>query len=285
MIGRLLGILGCATLVLWAFGCSDGIIAVAPGGDDDDVSDDDVSDDDVSDDDVSDDDVSDDDDSEYDDATLVVHSPVPGSFVPMDDPMILDAEIHDVDGEVMDFDDIAWSTDQDEDFEYVGAYGEVEDFPVGNHVVTAEAELPNGDRLSYAVGGVLVQHEYAGVYSGTVNISIDLEIGGYPISAQCVGSVDFQVDSYGEAMEGEGACVASIAGFGDIDVSLLVDGEIDGVIVSGSISIDFYGWFELPTDFEGEFTASDEMIGSFSDEIYGTTVTGEIDAHRVALTP
>ena len=281
MVGRWIGLLCSLAWVLGSWGCSDGIIAHAPVSDDD-VSDDDVADDDIADDDVSDDD---DDDSEFDDATLVLHSPVPGSFVPLDDPMVLDAEILDVAGDVMEWDEIVWSTDQDEDFEYVGAYGEVEEFPVGNHVVTAQTELPNGDRLSYAVGGVLVQHEYAGVYSGTVNISIDLELGGYPISAQCVGSMDFQVDLYGELMEGAGACVASIVGMGDIDVSLIIDGEIDGGAVAGTISIDFYGWFELPTDFEGEFTASDEMTGSFSDEIYGTTISGDIDAHRVALTP
>ena len=284
MVGRWIGLMCSLVWVLGSWGCSDGIIANVPvGSGDDDVADDDVADDDTSDDDDS--GMPDDDDSEFDDATLVVHSPTPGSFVPLDAPMVLDAEIFDVEGEVMDWDEIVWSTDQDEDFEYIGAYGEVEEFPVGNHVVTAQTELPNGDRLSYAVGGVLVQHEYAGVYSGTVNLSIDLELGGYPISAQCVGSIDFQVDMVGELLEGEGACVASIIGMGDIDVSLIVDGEIDGVAVAGTISIDFYGWFELPTDFEGEFTASDEMTGSFSDEIYGTTITGEIDAHRIALTP
>ena len=48
------------------------------------------------------------------------------------------------------------------------------ELPVGEQVITANARLPNGDRLSYAIGGILVQHPDAGTYVGTT--SIDLTI-------------------------------------------------------------------------------------------------------------
>ena len=282
----LLAVAFALSLFLSALGCSD--TAVIDISDDDDTygeADDDDAEGDDDDAEGDDDDTEGDDDVDdelWADAELVVYSPASGDFIPLGTPVILEGEVLDGDGEPIDWDEIAWTTDQDEGFEFMGAYGEVEDFPVGTHTVTAKTELPNGDRLTYAVGGVLVQHEYAGVYTGTVNLSIDLELGGYPISASCVGSMDFEVEPYGELMEGTGACIASIAGFGDIDVSLIISGEIDGSAVAGDISIDLFGWFELPTSFEGEFPAAGEMNGAFEDEIYGTTVSGNIDAHRVA---
>jgi len=280
----LLGIAFLLSMLLAALGCSDSAVIDISGdddtygeGDDDDVADDDDDDDD--DDVVDDDDV---DDELWANSELVVYSPSSGDFIPLGTPVVLEGEVLDEDGDPLDWDEIAWTTDQDEDFEFVGRYGEVEDFPVGEHTVTAKTELPNGDRLTYAVGGILVQHEYAGVYTGTVSLSVDLEIGGYPIAANCVGAVDFVVEPYGELVEGTGACIASVAGFGEIDVSLVISGEIDGAAVAGDLAIDFFGWFELPSQFEGEFPVAGEMTGSFEDEYLGTTISGTIDAHRVA---
>ena len=291
MVHRLIAVLAGWVFLFGATGCSDTGI-VAPPADDDDITgepdDDDTGDDDDDDDDdtpADDDTTGDDDDSMWDDAELVVYSPESGEFFPLGTPVLLDAEVVDGDGQPMEWDEIVWTTDQDGDFEFIGGGGEVEDFPVGEHVVKAETELPNGDRLTYAVGGVLVQHEYAGVYSGTVNVGIDLEIQGYPISGNCVGAVDFVVDPYGELLEGTGACIASIAGYLDLDLDLVIDGAIDGDLIDGQIGISVYGWFDLPTAYTGSFVASDEMEGSFNGEILGVTMTGEISAHRVALSP
>ncbi len=267
-------ILALLTAALGLAGCVESSGVVVPA-DDDDVADDDDDDDD-------DDTV---DTSMWDGSELVVHSPVSGTFVPLSDPMHLEGEVIDADGESTDFDEIVWTTNQDEGFEYIGAIGDVEDFPVGEHVIKATAELPNGDRLTYAVGGVLVQHEYAGVYSGTVNINIDMEFQGYPISANCVGATDFLVDPYGEMLEGSGACIASVMGMLDLDVSLIIEGEIYGELVDGTISIDVAGWFEMPATFNGEFVASDELTASFEYDYSGVGIAGSIDAHRVALTP
>ena len=277
------------SMFLAALGCSDSAVIDVSGdddtygeGDDDDVADDD-DDDDVADDD--DDDTAGDDDVDdelWSNSELVVYAPVSGDFIPLGTPVVLEGAVLDEDGNDLEWDEIAWTTDQDEDFEFMGKYGEVEDFPVGTHTITAKTELPNGDRLTYAVGGVLVQHELAGVYSGTVSLNVDLEIGGYPIAVNCVGSVDFVVEPYGELLEGTGSCIASVVGFGEIPVSLLIDGEIDDMVVTGDLAIDIYGWFERPTPFEGEVPAVGEMTGSFEEDLYGTLVSGSIDAHRVA---
>ncbi len=261
-------------------GCSETGL-VAPPADDDDTGDDDT----PTDDDDDDDDDTGDDDSMWDGAELVVYSPESGDFVPLGTPMLLDAEVLDENGDPTGYDEILWTTDQDESFEYVGASGEFEDFPVGEHVIKAETELPNGDRLTYAVGGILVQHEYAGVYSGTVNVGIALDIQGVPISGACVGAVDFIVDPYGEVLDGTGACIASIAGYLDLDLDLVISGDILGDSIDGEIGISVLGWFDLPTAYAGSFVASDEMEGSFEGEILGVVMTGDISAHRVALSP
>ena len=290
MVLRLIAVLVGWIFLLGAPGCSETGV-VAPPADDDDITgepdDDDTGDDDDDDDDVTGDDdtTGDDDDSMWDDAELVVYSPESGDFFPLGTPVLLDAEVVDGDGQPMEWDEILWTTDQDEDFEFIGTVGEVEDFPVGEHVVKAETELPNGDRLTYAVGGILVQHEYSGVYSGTVNVGINIEIQGYPIAGNCVGAVDFIVDPYGELLEGTGACIASLAGYLDLDLDLVIDGEIDGGAIDGQIGISVMGWFDLPTAYTGSFVASDEMEGSFDGEILGVTMVGEISAHRVALGP
>ncbi len=292
MVYRWIAILAGWLLMFGSLGCSETGIVAPPDDDDtyDEPDDDDTGDDDDDDDDdtpTDDDDTTgdDDDDSMWEDAELVVYSPESGDFFPLGSPVLLDAEIVDADGQAMEWDEILWTTDQDEEWEFIGPLAEVEDFPVGEHVVKAETELPNGDRLTYAVGGVLVQHEYAGVYSGTVNVGIDIEIQGYPISGNCVGAVDFIVDPYGELLEGTGACIASIAGYLDLDLDLVIDGEIDGDLIDGTIGISVYGWFDLPTSYTGSFVASDEMEGSFEGEILGVTMSGEISAHRVALGP
>ena len=118
-----------------------------------------------------------------------------------------------------------------------------------------------------------------------VNIGLDLEIQGYPISANCPGSVDFVIDAYGETIDGEGACIASVAGMFDLDLALIVTGTVADDEVEGEIAIDIAGWFELPSPFTGEFPEVGEMTGDFSYDYSGVMVEGTIEAHRVAKTP
>jgi hypothetical protein len=268
-------------LTLW--GCAD-TAGTMVSVDDDDAGE---GDDDAGDDDAGDDDAGDDDTAEevWADADMMVHSPESGEFVPLGTAMHLSATVYDDEGTETEWDDIHWTTDQDDDFEWVGRDGEVEDFPVGRHTITAKTKLPNGDKLTYAVGGVLVQHINAGVYSGTVNINIDMEFQGYPISANCVGGIDFVVDVYGEFLEGTGACIASVVGLFDLPLDLIIDGEMTDNEVEGTIGVSVGGWFDLPAPFTGEFPAEGEMFAEFSYDLSGTTVAGTIDAHRVALTP
>ena len=47
---------------------------------------------------------------------------------------------------------------------------------VGTHTILAQTELPNGDRLAYAIGGVWVQHEDAGTYSGEFQVDFTTDL-------------------------------------------------------------------------------------------------------------
>lgn len=216
---------------------------------------------------------------------LTVLSPRSGSFIPLGTLVHLEAALTDAEGAPASWTDVHWTTDQDEQFEFVGLVGDVPDFPVGDHVITAKTILLGGDQLSYAVGGVLVQHELAGVYAGVVNVGLDTTIQAYPVSTNCVGSVDFVVDPYGETLSGSGSCIASVAGMFDLPLDLLIDATITGADVQGTLGVDVGGWFSLPAPFSGVFTASDRMEGTFSYQYGGTSLMGDIDAHRVARTP
>ncbi len=222
----------------------------------------------------------------WDEAELVLVSPNSGQFVPLGELMPLTAEVQDANGQDTGWDLIYWYTDQDPSAEWLGKDLDVPDFPVGQHTITAKTELPNGDRLTYAVGGVLVQHIYAGVYAGVVNISLDMNWMGTPVTAQCVGSVDFVIEPYGESLDGSGACIASVGGMFDLPLDLLIAGTIlPDDTIEGTIGVDVGGLFQIPSAFTGEVPQPGEVVGSFAYDYLSTQLTGEIDAHRVALTP
>ncbi len=79
--------------------------------------------------------------------------------------------------------------------------------------------------------------------------------------------------------------VWALTGLGCSSGYTVIDGDIDGEAIDGSIGVSVYGWFDLPTAYTGSFTAVDEMEGGFGDSFLGVTFEGAIDAHRVAMTP
>ncbi len=222
--------------------------------------------------------------SKWDGANLVVLSPHSGDFIPLGEDVHLEAQVISPEGDVLDHDDIQWVTDQDPGWLYVGAEGNVGDFPVGEHVITASTELPNGDRLAFAVGGVLVQHELAGVYSGSFGLSVSYDLNGTPLSASCLGATNFEVDPYGEVLDGDAACTIDLFGF-STEVAFGVGGEIDPEAwsVTGDLAIVILYW-ELPTEYEGSFSDGPTFSGGFATEIVGLAIEGSLEAERVALT-
>ncbi len=206
-------------------------------------------------------------DEQWSDARLVVESPLSASFIPYGDDASFVAKVYDAQGTLTDFSDITWSSDIDTDWSVVGNDLVNNGLDVGTHSITAEAALPNGDRLASTVGGVLVQSIYAGVYVGELNINVSGEYEGQEVAVGCSGPLTLLVDAYGEVVTGEAGCLLSLFGY-DLDTTYLFDLQNDDGELSGEAAIDL-SWFELPVDTEGSLSEDGELEGGFAADVYG----------------
>lgn len=219
-------------------------------------------------------------DAEWDGARLEILSPLSASFLPMEEPAAFSAVVYAADGTPTTFTDITWSTDVDSSWALLGASAEDDTLPVGTHAITAEAVLPNGDRLAYTVGGVLVQSIYAGVYVGDLAVTASGEYEGQEISLGCSGALTLVVAADGETAEGDAGCLLSLLGY-DIDTAYIFELENDLGEISGTASIDLQ-FYALPVDTEGELTEDGELNGSFAADVAGfLAFAGEYQATRI----
>ena len=217
---------------------------------------------------------------EFDGATMQVYSPLPAEIYMLGEDLELDAEILDADGDVMDFDDIVWEIDSEDEPVFVGANGDVE-FDWGIHTFTVTADLPNGDRLQTLIGAVRVQSEHTGVYSGTFGLNVNAEVQGTPITAACLGGLDFVIDMAGENLLGEDSgCTINLFVLGDFDVAFGVVGDVDHDDVDGAIQLNL-GFFDVPVGFEGELDDG-ELYAEFSGSVILFDFEGSIDAQKVS---
>ena len=213
-------------------------------------------------------------------ATLEVLSPEPAEFLPLGEETLFSAMIVDENGEEMDFTEIEWSSSVALGWEGLGNnFYDILD--VGRHNITAEAELPNGDRLSYVIGGVLVQHPNAGIYSGTTSIDVTIN-NDTPIVVSCSGGVTVAIDAVGEEGSGEGDCIVNINGQ-DIPSTYYFELEIEDNIVGGTAILDL--WL-IQQSFPIQGTIEDgELNASWSDTVLGNWVgvDGALNLSRVSL--
>lgn len=222
-----------------------------------------------------------DEDAAWDGATLVVHSPASGSFLPWGETSTFSATVYAADGTATDFDDIAWASDVDAAWAIEGREVEDDALDVGTHALTATAALPNGDRLAYSVGGVLVQSPYAGVYAGTLVVDAAAEYDGTTYAAGCSGALTLVVDAYGETVTGEGGCLLSLQGY-DLDTTYVFDLENAEGTVAGAASADF-GWYAYDFDAAGTVSEDGALSGTFADDVYGyLAVEGAWETTRVS---
>ena len=212
---------------------------------------------------------------EYDGATLVILSPASGDFLPWSEDATFAAEIHAADGSVMDFDTITWSSDVDAAWSVSGAHVVDNTLDVGTHALTATANLPNGDRLAYTIGGVLVQSPYSGIYTGT--LVIDASYDTYALG--CSGATTLTVDAYGETVTGDAGCLLSLGGY-DIDTAYLFDYTNDAGVLSGSSSIDL-GFYQYDIDTDGTLDTDGNLEAAFATDIAGFGIAGTLTATRV----
>jgi hypothetical protein len=217
---------------------------------------------------------------EFDGATMVVHAPVSAAIYPLEDDLELEAEILDVDGEPLDFEDIVWEIDSDDDPIFVGDQGDVE-MDWGIHTFTVTADLPNGDRLQTVLGGVRVQSENTGIYAGNFALNVHAEYQGTPITASCLGGLAFVVGMSGETLDAEGGqCTINLIIMGEMDVSYGVEGEVDDGDVDGNIQLDL-GFFDLPVGYEGELSDG-EMYAEYAGSAILFEFDGSLEATRVS---
>lgn len=212
---------------------------------------------------------------EYDGASLVILSPASGDFLPWSEESTFSAEIHDADGNVMDFDAIAWTSDVDATWAISGTRVVDSALDVGTHALTATAELPNGDRLAYTIGGVLVQSPYAGIYSGT--LQIDAAYDTYAVG--CSGATTITVDAYGEAVTGDASCLLSLNGY-DLDTAYVLDYINSEGALTGSSAIDL-GFYQYDIDTEGTLDVDGNLEAAFTTDLSGLTLTGTLTATRI----
>jgi hypothetical protein len=219
--------------------------------------------------------------SEYDGATLVVTAPASGAFLPYGEESTFSAEVRDAEGNVLPFDDIAWSSNVDAGWLIAGAAVEDAGLDVGTHALTAVAELPNGDRLAYTIGGVLVQSAYTGVYTGTLQVDATAEYDGTSYSAGCAGALTLVVDAYGETATGDAGCLLSLLGY-DLDTAYVFDLLNDGGTLSGDAALDL-SFYTLDIAATGEITEDGTATVDFSDDVYGfALLDGHVEVTRVS---
>ena len=212
-------------------------------------------------------------------ATLKIDAPESGAFLPLGEDANFEASVYDAEGNLLDFDAITWATDQDSTWSLLGASVADATLGVGRHALTASAVLPNGDRLAYTVGGVLVQSAYAGVYAGT--LSMDAAYDSYAVG--CAGAASVIIDAAGTAVTGDAGCLLSLQGF-DLDAQFNLDMENADGDVSGAMNLDLQ-FFEYPLDAAGSVTEDGEFTINFEASLdigAPVTLTGELNALRIS---
>jgi len=128
----------------------------------------------------------------------------------------------------------------------------------------------------------MVQHAHGGTYVGILDV--DGTILNIPVS--CTGASVLVVDRYGDEATGDGDCVVSVLGLGEIPLHYVFELDIDGTgAVSGTAAADLLGWFQY------NFPASGTLVpdGAGFDLVFEGSVplmgplNGATDAVRVSL--
>jgi len=218
--------------------------------------------------------------SEWDGAMLEVLYPASGDFLPWGEVNPFSARVVDTEGNDLGFDEIQWTSDIDDVWTPIGGTFDDDALDIGTHTLTATAELPNGDRLAYSLGGVLVQSIYAGTYAGSLTVSTEYD--GYAFA--CSGGSTLVVDPYGVDVTGDANCLLllSYSGFElELDLAYVSNIENDMGVLGGDMAAEVYG-YELPVDFEGTLTEDGELTGGFTTDLLGVILDGELSASRVS---
>jgi len=219
----------------------------------------------------------------YEDAEFRIVSPESGSFRPLGELRPYEAVLVAADGTELSVEQVVWSSSVDSSWDGIGMFFEDDSIGVGEHDITAEVVLPNGDRLAHTVGGVLVQHRLAGTYSGLFSAT-----GGYQqFQFTCSGSALIRVDAFGEVAQGTGNCVASLIVF-DLPLDFVFDLEVnpaDGEIV-GQAGAQVLGPFVYDFPAEGIMTPNQlDLTWAGTVLLLNFDVDAQMSAERISRDP
>jgi len=213
----------------------------------------------------------------YEGATLEILSPAPNAFLPYGEESDFEAVVLDKNGEPLIFDEINWNSKNDEAWTHQGSGFSSDALDVGTHLLRVNADLPNGERIFDAVGGILVQAEHAGTYAGSVIVAADMG----ELQVGCAGGAIMVIDVYGEEAVGEAECILSMQGQ-VMELGYVFDLELDDQNLDGEAALSVYG-YEMPTDFEGEVTDDSEIGGFWEQSVFGyMDLAGELRIERVS---
>ena len=226
--------------------------------------------------------------SPFDGALLQVLKPISASIDnDGNGTLAVEGWVVDAEGDRLDFTELRWWIAETGDDLFEGNAGEA---PLRNGVwtVIVEADLPNGDHLAAAIGGVRVQGPRAGIYAGLVDLTATVGGLGVPLTSTCLGSLILEVGFDGDVISGEGDCGLDFLTISlSLDLAYEVEGDVTDPDADGALLIDA-GLIDLPVDWEGGFNRDGDLnatLSPFGFELFGYTLDfqGTLEAQRVSL--
>lgn len=217
--------------------------------------------------------------SEYDGATLQIVSPQSGEFYPLGEGVPFEAHVLAADGSELPFDGIQWTTDIDSSWSGSGSRF-TDDLTVGLHDISAVAALPNGDRLGWTVGGVLVQAEDAGTYVGDLSVDFTVDYNGTVVTTTCFGAATVIVDAWGQVATGDSSCNVSLLGY-ELNTTYQFDFDVADQQLDGQAILDLV-LFQSQFDATGA-VGDGALSADWTNNLLGyIDFTGQLDLSRIS---
>ena len=221
--------------------------------------------------------------SMWENATLRIVSPLPAQRINIGEEQEFLATLVNQEGDDLPLEevDLQWSSDIDESWSFGDFSFSDSTLSPGTHVIEAQAVLPNNDRLTYALGGIKVQHPYAGTYSGTTTINATVtDWSGNETVVSCAGAATLVVDLEGTKAIGNSACILQLFGQAQ-ETSYEFDIDINESELSGLAIADF-GIAQRDFPLTGTISET-SMTANWADVVYGAIdVVGQLDLEKVS---